>query len=407
MLFTITGFANSANNGTFVCVSSTFTTIVLINPSAVAQSGQTATGTTSSANVSLTGASSWASNGLGNIGSNNIASTGYTGSVVVAGFSNSGNNGTFGIVQVAGTAGGNQYVVLSNSGGTSETHAATMIMATAPASDIITWNGAGSLNTGHWYPYNFEIWQSNDGLTPTIYFKLVYAVGGSGNSALIFGVGTNWDGFSQISQANTIGNMFDPSFKGYSEYVLTSTIGGQGFNLYEFDMAGDSGNFAFILWRNNTVTARCFLAIERARDAFGNATGGYFTVVACNNTSAGVTYQQTIFQLTGGPARGGGYSTSCWCVPSVGSGGTAGNQASGNINGQFPAFPIFPTTGNLDNPLFNVLVFFRSDVTEGGLVPVWIYGAMHTYLTSANPVSNVTPMAGTNAGVNSVGIRWE
>ncbi|PWT75509.1 MAG: hypothetical protein C5B59_08500 [Bacteroidetes bacterium] len=91
---TISGFANAANNGTFTISASSTTTITVNNASGVSQAGQVAM-----ANVEpLNGQS-----------------------VTISGFSNSGNNGTFPVVISTPTT-----LVVTNSGGVSETHAGTV-----------------------------------------------------------------------------------------------------------------------------------------------------------------------------------------------------------------------------------------------------------------------------------------
>jgi hypothetical protein len=104
--FTITGFVNASNNGTFLCIASTATTLTLYNSAAVAESAAAtaATGTTT-----YTGT---------------IQGTGYAGGyVTVAGFSNGGNNGTFLVLSSTGTT-----ITVLNSAGVTESAAANVTL---------------------------------------------------------------------------------------------------------------------------------------------------------------------------------------------------------------------------------------------------------------------------------------
>lgn len=110
--FTITGFTNSANNGTFFCSASTATTLVLTNANAVAE---THAGTATSQSALYTGT-------ITNSADYNVSGSLQRAiSFTVAGFTNSGNNGTFlGANAATGTT-----IVLHNAGAVNETHAAT------------------------------------------------------------------------------------------------------------------------------------------------------------------------------------------------------------------------------------------------------------------------------------------
>lgn len=104
--FTIAGFTNAADNGVFIAVASTATTLTLANPNAVAQThAATATGGIAVYN-SVFG------DGQVKIGD----------SVVIAGFSNSVNNGTFTVVMVS-----SQSVTVNNTSAVAETNPAATL----------------------------------------------------------------------------------------------------------------------------------------------------------------------------------------------------------------------------------------------------------------------------------------
>lgn len=155
---TITGFTNSANNGTFFVAGMTSTTITLRNTAGIAEThsgtatmlAMVYTGTfTGTGNqvyagmyVQVTGMTNSANNGTflclagGNSTTVVLANSGgatssaqvgigtlqplYGASVTITGFNNAGNNGTFTVVSSTPYS-----LVLSNSGGVGETHAGT------------------------------------------------------------------------------------------------------------------------------------------------------------------------------------------------------------------------------------------------------------------------------------------
>lgn len=126
---TVAGFSNSSNNGVFVVYQSTATTLLLVNPNAVAETAA-ATATTifltsvanaSGGNTVYTGIiTNGLSNGFGDLNP-------FTGlSFLVSGFANGANNGAF--ICVAST---NTTLTLANPNGLAETHNATAISAGA------------------------------------------------------------------------------------------------------------------------------------------------------------------------------------------------------------------------------------------------------------------------------------
>lgn len=116
--FVIQGFLNPLNNGVFTCTASTATTVKLTNPNAVAG---TAAGAASNAALSGFAISSVAAASAGSTtytgqfnggASNGLASW----SIAISGFANSGNNGTFPITASSATT-----ITVTNSGGVAET----------------------------------------------------------------------------------------------------------------------------------------------------------------------------------------------------------------------------------------------------------------------------------------------
>ena len=104
-IFAVTGFTNAANNGVFVCVASTTTTLTLTNIAAVAET-HAGTATTTFAGLTF----------------------------VVAGFTNAANNGTF-----LATSSTSTTLVLANTAGVSETHAGTATSEEIVGGNVITY----------------------------------------------------------------------------------------------------------------------------------------------------------------------------------------------------------------------------------------------------------------------------
>jgi hypothetical protein len=107
-MFTIAGFNNSQNNGTFLCTASTASTLTLANGISVWESNGSATAVSQSS--VYTGTFPYYS-----------AQQNYIGfPITVTGFTNAGNNGTF-----TCTGGSATTVILTNPSALNETHAAT------------------------------------------------------------------------------------------------------------------------------------------------------------------------------------------------------------------------------------------------------------------------------------------
>ena len=124
----VTGFANAANNGTFVANASTATTLTLSNKAGITETdpGTATVETGTSTNTVYTGT---ITGGTGN---------GFAGdSFTIAGFTNAGNNGTFTCTGSTATT-----LTCSNAAGVNETNTGT-----ATTSSTLNWSeGAISIN---------------------------------------------------------------------------------------------------------------------------------------------------------------------------------------------------------------------------------------------------------------------
>jgi uncharacterized repeat protein (TIGR01451 family) len=124
----ITGFTNAANNGTFVSVASTATTLTLNNTAGVAETDP-ATATVASGSSANTVYTGTITGGTGN----GFAADGFT----IAGFTNAGNNGTFTCTASTATT-----LTCGNTAGVKETNAGT-----AATNSTLNWSeGAVSIN---------------------------------------------------------------------------------------------------------------------------------------------------------------------------------------------------------------------------------------------------------------------
>lgn len=128
--FTLGGFTNSGNNGTFVCSSSTGTTLVFINAGGINETAPATALVTSSVNT--TDYIGTITNGISN------AYAGYP-PFTVSGFVSSGNNGNFS--PIASTA---TVLAVTNAGGVNETDPATANTADAV---LANWQINASFNT--------------------------------------------------------------------------------------------------------------------------------------------------------------------------------------------------------------------------------------------------------------------
>jgi len=125
----VAGFTHAADNGTFTCTASTATTITLNNANGIAQThAGTAAMTTAVYTGTITG-------GAGN------AFLGDT--VVVTGFTNAGNNGTFLVNASTATT-----LTLSDKAGVTETDPATAILATGSANTVYVGTITGGTGNG-------------------------------------------------------------------------------------------------------------------------------------------------------------------------------------------------------------------------------------------------------------------
>jgi hypothetical protein len=392
-LFVVTGdTVSSNNNGTFACVANTAASVTLSNPNGVSHTSGGTFPTLTSAATNI---------GYINTGSlNQAVGNSFVGlSMTTTSLSGSGNNTTFTVTASGyGTSTGDT-VFCGTVSGTSETgQTGFATMNTAPAGD-----------TAHWLPYNYEVWQSNDSLSATnpIFLRIVYASYlGAGNPApyiLVQIGGGQTSGTGYITGTNVANSG--------QEYPLASSpsAAAQGNVLFECDFSQYQGSFAMFLWRNGYATSASipvFVAIDRAKDNFGNDLDAYEEILVAGSTSpfaAIDSYSQVIFKP--GVSNPMPFMTGEWTTCTFG-GPVAENSVSTANNGTVATFPIFPVVGYVANPCLSAVAMSQSDVANGAFLNVILYGTSHTYLFGYSN-SWITPSANFSESSSAIGLRWD
>jgi hypothetical protein len=391
--FVVTGMTASNNNGTFMCVAaSAGTSITLNNPNATASTLQSGTAVSSPSVLTFsstnTAFGTWVS-GAGGLNSVAYAMAGH--SIVVA-VTGAGNSGTF-TVTSAGQISSGAGLIAVTATGTSETGVnGTFTENTNPATD-----------TTHWSPYPYEVWQTNDGLSP-LYMRLVYGgcVSSPNAPAILFMIGTGTTGGGWIT-----GNKLGASEIGMS---AAASLSGTGATLWECDFcASDSGgSLSMMLWRTASsfgVFPPFIITIDRAKSSSGTDLDSYATYVGtgCGNSNPGnMVGAITLFKPgSAQPTMPAtfyatiGTNINTWPVwapyPSLTTLSDAGLQTP---------LPVFPSVGYMGNPLLGAICMKTGDCVEGGLISVYMYGSLHTFLMTK--IFNYTPVPNC-----AIGIRWE
>lgn len=374
--FVVTGMANPANNGTFMCTGTSGTTsITLSNPSGVLSSAQTGSASSSASVLSF----------LGTItGGTSNAYVGH--SFITGGFVNGANN----ITATVTSSHLNAFAVTAT--GVSETKAATATENTAPASDTIHWTG-----------YNYEVWQMTDASAATnpCFLRIVYTTtSGSPKGAQIYvavGTGTTGNGFvSGVTFTNSGAEFTLPN---------STTNVGQGSTLFECDfcVSVSGGSLSMMLFRDMvffTTAVPSVLVLDRAHDNFGSDIDAY---VVCLMAGSSIAREQILYKPgTGGtkiPNSAAPFSS--WSIPNF----NLLNTGMA-VNNNAPALPIFPVgLGYLASPCLGAFVMKPTDSVEGSLIPLFMYGAVHTFLMGKGNYSTVDQGSGSTAVF--VGIRFE
>ena len=143
--------------------------------------------------------------------------------------------------------------------------------------------------------------------------------------------------------------------------------------------------------------------MDRAKDTNGNDLDAYVTFLLQGNSGTNpISAAQTLFKPSTGTVFPAALYTSTtsatnpvWPALSV-----YPSLSSLSVNGLLPALPIFPLVGYVGNPLLGAVCFKSGDCFEGGLANAYVYGSIHTFLTTNTGL-------GTNISNGGIGIRWE
>jgi hypothetical protein len=373
--YIVTGMGNAANNGTFIVTAvPDGTHVTLSNPNGILSTAQS--GTMASVTSVLTF--------LGTItGGASNALVGYT--FTTTGFANSPNNITFTVTSSSAAA------FACTATGTNETHAGSAAWGTPPETDTI-----------HWTTYNYELWGMADSASSTspFYVRFVYSrSSGSPLGASIYasaGIATTGTGFVSGQTFTSAG----------AEFTLPTALNlnGQGNTTFECDfcVSATGGSLSIMMWRDAVFTAATFpwvLVFDRAKDNFGVDLDAY---IVCLMSSNGASAQQMLYKAGGGGTKIPNSTTpfTRWSVPNFNAATTL------SFSNNAPVLPIFPVgLGYLASPCLGAVVFKGSDCVEGSLIPVFMYGAAHTFLIGKGGYT--TADQGSGGAAVGIGIRWE
>lgn len=385
--FVIAGFTNGVNNGTFVCTACSTTTLTLVNASGAAETHAATASCKPTLYTTLPANPIWvpylyeifrtddqknATKALSQVAVSgqvvtytlNGASANYTvgEAITIAGFANAGNNGTFCVTSVTGTASFTVHLV----GQTNETLAATVYNCNFPLYIKIGYGSCANVNP-----------------SPVITFALGTTLG--------TGITGGLSGSVQGTMFNSLGTPSEFNSQGASALANSSVYTDMHFQ------SSDGGPFSMILFRQpagaSTNVSNIYLACDRARDTAGNTLTAYWMIVS--HSVANTARAQLLMQPGTGAAIPSGGWTQSW--PTINQGSLSWLSA-----GLTPVKPIFPMPGYIGNPMLQAVVLWGADVAEGGLVNAVLYGASHTFVVSKGGGNVVDGL-----GAGAMGIRWE
>jgi hypothetical protein len=305
----------------------------------------------------------------------------------------SGTNYTNG----SNTAGGTADLVTDNaSGGNGITY---VKITTTNASNTT----APHSNATDWLPLQFEIWKSNGANSASLplYLRLAYTTAGAANNTirLLISLGTGIDANGNVTGSIPWSGTV-PTATGMCDdgAVTSSTLG-------EMDFAGDADNFRCFVFRGHPTTLfGQTLVIDRAKNSQGADTDAYVYVGSTLLQQGATQLRSCIIPNSAiGAAPLSVNSATGW----LGLVWACNTSSSLTLFGSTPPLPIFPMLGFLANPLLGCVGFHAIEVSDGQIIPVWAYGATHSYLV--NKTATVALQTLDNQGTNGVipAILWE
>lgn len=222
---TIAGFTNAGNNGTFTVIGSTATALTLANPSAVAETDPA---------IATVPATIYTGTITGGAGS---AYAG--GSIVIAGFTNATNNGTF-----PATASTATTITVANPAGISETHAGTATVPATVYTGTIT-GGAANAFLGDTVVTSGFVNAVNNGT-----FVALASSATTITVNNISGIAETDQGTATVSSASGSSTVYTGTITGGEN----NGFAGDSFTISGFTNAGNNGTFTCTASTSTTLT---------------------------------------------------------------------------------------------------------------------------------------------------------
>lgn len=273
----------------------------------------------------------------------------------------------------------------------------------------ITASSSGATNppndTTNWQPCIFEIWKSNGAMTTTnpIYVRIVYTVGsvvaGNFNPRINVSIGSGVDSSGNITGAVSVTTSAPTTINTIGQAAVATVVG-----QFDCNVSGDADNIRWVGWRGSNQGAPSnmyVMIIDRSKTATGTDSDAFTFVGFCGGQlGAAHAFSQYLLKASlGTPVL---QSTAGW----MGVITTAGLTSTINVFGTNPALPIFPLVGYVANPLLGAVGFNSTDVSDGGVYPVWLYGSSHNFMAINSQTAAGSTINNVATGVIPA-IRWE
>src|ERR1019366_5580085 len=247
----------------------------------------------------------------------------------------------------------------------------------------VNWATIGSVPTAGTYVY--EVWHTNDGLSP-IYAKLEY---GTNSASTNTGPQLRW---TFATGSNGSGALTGPTTGAIPTPVNPLNVSSTSVQ-YQSHFSGDVSRMGILMWRDDPIggganlTAPTGFWVQRSMNSSGVYTSGYFTVITMVSSNSGYsTWQQQTVLFAGGVSSVWGTTVSgygCGLMVLMNS-----LVASNTFAGAIGVCPVFPYLGYFDNPMDALLVGGFLDWTDGATATILAanmpYRVSHIYLAFKN-----------------------
>ena len=231
-----------------------------------------------------------------------------------------------------------------------------------------------------------EVFHPADALQSVAPYLLLVSYGVNGTAtrpAVWFRVGQATDGAS-----NAIGTTWGATF------MVTAVAGSATINRMRF--SGDTGSFRCMLWEdgaNSNYYAQGVFSLCRTKNSVGDPD---VTGVCMQGTLDNSNTGSLIVPFTGVPPA----ANTTWLALIPGS-----PNASALWGTTIGVSPVYPTLGYVRNPLVELVVHFRGDVSAGSVFSLTLYGISRNYLSHSSPSTAGLPSVN---GVSMIpAILWQ